>query len=331
VKRREFITLLGGAAAAWPLGARAQQPPGNGKRRIGVLVNYPEEDFEGQARVAAFRKSLTDFGWVEGNNLQLELRWSPGEVELTRNYVEELLGLSLDVIMTSSNAAVVALRRLTETQPVVFTIAADPVQSGFVSSLARPGGNMTGFTQFESDMGGKWLEILHEVAPDVKRALVLVSRENTISRVMERAIQDASPRLGISVASAGEVDAAGFERALHEFAREPYGGVIVPPNAPAIAHRNLIVRLAAELKLPTIYSGSGFVAAGGLISYGIDAVDTFRQAASYVDRILRGEKPGDLPVQAPTRFVMAVNVKTARMLGTEIPKSILLRADEVME
>jgi putative ABC transport system substrate-binding protein len=329
MKRREFIALFGGAATAWPLGARAQQS--DRVRRIGVLLNFQETDQEGQARVDAFRESLRELGWSEGRNFKIEYRWSPGDAAQTRTFVAELLGLGLDVIVTNSNAAIVALRRATQTQPVVFTTSVDPVASGFVTSLAHPGGNMTGFTQYESSMGGKWLDLLKETAPHVDDVLVLVSPENTISPIMVRSIEAAAQRIGVQVTSAGERDAAGFERALNGFARGSNRGVIVIPNAPAYNHRQLIVDLTAKFRLPALYFSPTFVAAGGLMSYGNDPTDPFRRMAGYVDRILRGEKSGDLPVQAPTKFNLVINLKTAKALGLTVPPMIVYRADEVIE
>ena len=328
MRRREFFAGMVGAAVALPLAALAQ----DGRvRRIGVLMNYGEGDPEGKALDAAFRQSLRELGWAEDHNLKVEYRWSPGDAERTRALVVELLGFGLDVIMTNSNAAVVALRRTTRTQPVVFATAADPVESGFVASLARPGTNMTGFTKFESSLGGKWLELLREAGPHIARVLVLVSPENTISPMMVRGIESGAAALGVQVTSAGERDAAGFERALSEFARGPNGGVIVPPNAPAATHRQLIVELTAKFRLPAIYSNRIFVKAGALMSYGVDVVHQYRQAAGYVDRILKGAKPADLPVQAPTKFEFVLNLKTANALGLTVPPTLLVRADEVIE
>lgn len=329
MERREFLALLGGAATVWPIAARAQQP--DRVRRIGLVLNFLESDPEGQANLASFRESLRELGWSEGRNVKIEYRWSPGDVALTRTFVAELLGQAPDVVFTNSNAAIVSLQRATQTQPVVFMTAVDPVASGFVTSLARPGGNMTGLTHFESSMGGKWLGLLKEIAPHVTDVMVLVSPENTVSPIMTRSMEAAAQSIGVHVTSRGERDAAGFERALNEFARGPNRGVIVIPNSPAYNNRRLIVDLTAGLRLPALYFSPAFVAAGGLMSYGVDLNDPYRRVAGYVDRILRGEKPGDLPVQAPTRFNLVINLKAARALGLAVPPTIVSRADEVIE
>ena len=330
MKRREFITLIGGAAAAaWPVAARAQQA--ERIRRIGVLVNTAANNSVGQARIGAFQKRLHQLGWIEGHNVRIEYRWTGGNADDASKYAAELVALTPDVILASATSTVVALQRATRTVPIVFTIVADPVGAGFVDSLARPGGNVTGFMTFEFGIGGKWLALLKEVAPGTTRAAVL--RDPTISSGLGLfgAIQTAAPSFAVEVNAVNMRDAGEIERAVAAFARAPNGGLIATAGAAAEVHRDLVISLAAHHKLPAVYYARSFVAAGGLASYGPDFDDQHQRAAEYVDRILKGEKPADLPVQAPTKYELIVNLKTAKALGLEIPPMLLVRADEVIE
>jgi putative tryptophan/tyrosine transport system substrate-binding protein len=329
VRRREFITLLGGAAAtAWPLAARAQQ--GGRMRRIGVLVNLTADDPEGQARLAAFLQGLQEAGWVVGRNLRIDTRWSAGDASLNRRYAEELVALAPDVIFATGGPAIEPLRQATHTLPIVFAAIADPVGSGLVSSLAQPGGNATGFTTFEYGMSGKWLELLKEIAPRMTRAAVL--RDFGPAGIGQfGAIQAVAPSLGIEVRPVGVHDASEIERAITAFARGSNSGLVVPASGLSIVHRELIITLAAQHRLPAVYFTCLFVLSGALISYGPDLLDQDRRAAGYVDRILRGENPADLPVQAPTKYETAINLKTAKALGLIVPAALLARADEVIE
>jgi putative ABC transport system substrate-binding protein len=328
VKRREFITLLGGAAA-WPIAARAQQ---RGRiRRIGVLMPLAAADPVAQARNAAFLQGLQQLGWTVGQNVQIEYRWSGGNDELTRRYAAELAALAPEVILATGSASVAPLLQATRTVPIVFAIVPDPVGAGFVDSLARPGGNATGFTSFDYSIGAKWAELLKEIAPRVTRAAVL--RDPAIAGGIGQwgAIQTAAPSIGLEASPVNMRDAGEIERALTAFARSPNGGLIVTGSPLAFVHRDLIVRLAARYKLPGVYVERYLVTAGGLISYGPDFLDGYRRAAGYVDRILKGEKPADLPVQTPTKYELVINLKTAKALGLDIPTSVLARADEVIE
>jgi ABC-type uncharacterized transport system substrate-binding protein len=329
LKRREFITLLGGAAAAWPLAARAQQP--ERMRRIGLLMNQAADDPEGQARLAAFLQEIQILGWTEGRNVRIDSRWSAGSAANAREYAAELVALSPDVILTSGAAAVATLLQVTRSVPIVFGLVADPVGAGFVDSLARPGGNATGFTALEYSFGGKWLELLKEIAPRVTQAAVIRDPTDSAGLGLFGAIQTAASSVGLELSPVNVRDASAMERAIAAFARGSNGGLIVTAGALAFSHRDLIVTLAARHKLPAVYFGRPFVVAGGLISYGPDNVDQFRRAAGYVDRILKGAKPADLPVQAPTKHELVINLKTARALGLEVPPTLLARADEVIE
>jgi putative ABC transport system substrate-binding protein len=329
MRRREFITLLGGAVAAWPLAARAQQ--GERMRRIGVLINFASDDVEGQARLTAFREGLRQLGWTEGGNVRIDTRWAAGDPDRYRQYVAELLALAPDVILAISSAALASLLQATRTVPIVFTTVADPVGAGYVDSLARPGGNATGFVLWEYSIAAKWLELLKEIAPQVTRAVVF--RESALAAGPGQfgVIQAAAPSLGVDLRVADVRDAREIERAVTTFAQGSNGGLIVTGSPGALSHRTLIVALATRHRLPAVYSARVFAADGGLISYGPDPVDQFRQAAGYVDRILKGEKPADLPVQAPTKYELVINLKTARALGLEVPPMLLARADEVIE
>jgi len=329
MKRREFIALLGGAAAAWPLTARAQQ--GERMRRIGVLMNLGSDDAEGQARNAAFLQGLQELGWTVGRNVRIEYRWGAGDAELFRRHASELVALAPDVILASGGAVVPSLLQATRTVPIVFTGTPDPVGAGFVESLARPGGNATGFTPWEYGIGAKWLELLKEIAPGTTRAAVIRDPAIATGVGMWGAIQTAAPSLGVELRPLGVRDAGEIERAITAFAGSPNGGLIVTGSTLASVHRDLITMLAARHRLPAIYFFRYFITGGGLISYGADSIDPYRRAAGYVDRILKGEKPADLPVQAPTKYELVINLKTAKALGLEVPPTLLARADEVIE
>ncbi len=327
MRRREFITLLGGAAA-WPHLARAQQP--DRMRRIGVLIGATD-DQEMQARLAAFRQALQQLGWTDGRNVRIDTRWGVANADDIRKYAAELVALAPDVILAGGNAPVERLIQATRTVPIVFAIVLDPVGSGIVDSLSRPGGNATGFMQFEYSLTAKWLELLKQVAPAVTRAAVL--RDSTLAAGIGQfaVIQSVAPSVGVEVSPINGRDASEIERAIAAFARTSNGGLIVTSSALAGVHRDLIIALAARHKLPTVHPNRASVTGGGLISYGADLVDQYRRAAGYVDRILKGEKPADLPVQAPTKYELVINLKTARALGLEVPTSLLARADEVIE
>ena len=328
VKRREFITLLGGAAAAWPLAARAQQP--EQMRRIGVATGTAADDPDGQARLRGFLQGLKQSGWTEGRNVRIDARWGAGDADL-RRYAAELIALAPDVILASGNSTVGPLLQVTRTVPIVFALVADPVGSGFVDSLARPGGNATGFMNFEYSLGGKWLELLKEITPGVTRAAVLRDPVLPSGTGQFAAIQAVAPSLGVEATPVNMRDASEIERAITAFARSPNGGLILTGSALAVVHRDLIITLAAHHKLPAVYYRRLYVTDGGLISYGPDIVDQFRLAAGYVDRILKGEKPADLPVQAPTKYELVINLKTAKALGLALPATVLARADAVIE
>jgi putative tryptophan/tyrosine transport system substrate-binding protein len=328
MKRREFITLLGGAAA-WPLQAWAQQ--GERVRRIGIILPAAADDAQFQARVGAFHQGLALLGWTIGRNVRIDTRWATTNAAEIRRHAAELAALAPDVILAHGAATVGPLLEATRTVPIVFPVAADPVGAGFVDSLARPGGNATGFLVFEYSLSGKWLELLKEIAPGVTRAAVLRDPSTPTGIGQFGVIQAVAPSLRMEVNPVNVRDAGEIERAVAAFARSSNGGLIVPASGSAQRHRDLIITLAARHKLPAVYWEGLFVAAGGLISYGPNEVEQYRQAAGYVDRILKGEKPGDLPVQAPTKYELVINLKTAKALGLEIPSSVLARADEVIE
>jgi len=327
MKRRQFITLLGGAATAWPLAARAQQ--GERTRRVGVLMNLAADDPEGQTRIVAFVQGLQQSGWTDGRNIRIDTRWAAGDADRFHRYAEELLALAPDVILASATPSVQALQQATRTVPIVFANVGDPVGMGFVESLARPGGNTTGFTPLEFGFGAKWLELLKEIAPRLTRVAVL--RDLTIGPAQLSAIQAVAPSFGVELSPVGVRDAGEIERTIAAFAQSSNAGMIVTASTSAVIHRHLIVMLAARHRLPAVYSFRYFATTGGLLSYGPDPIDMYRRAASYVDRILKGEKPADLPVQTPTKYQLVVNLKTAKALGLDIPTSILARADEVIE
>jgi putative tryptophan/tyrosine transport system substrate-binding protein len=329
MRRRAFITLLGGAAAAWPLGARAQQ--GERTRRIGALMWQAEDDPDRGVRVAAFAQGLQQLGWTIGGNVRIDYRWATSDVERSR-YAAELVALKPDVLFATSGATVGALQQATRTVPIVFATVIDPVGGGWVASLARPGGNATGFAQSEFSLSGKWLELLKEIAPRVTRVAVIRDPSVPAGSGGFAAIQTVAPSFGIELTPVGVRDAGEIERGITAFARSPNGGLImVGPPSSVTLHRDLIIGLAAQHRLPAVYGTRFYVANGGLIAYGADPVDQFRRAAGYVDRILKGEKPADLPVQAPVKYELVVNLKTAKALGLDLPTSVLARADEVIE
>jgi putative ABC transport system substrate-binding protein len=328
MKRREFILLLGGAAAAWPLAAGAQQ--GDKMRRIGVLMHTGADEPEAQARLAAFMQGLQELGWAVGRNMRIDYRWSVGDGARLRKDAGELVALGPEVILSGVGATTAALQQASRTVPIVMAQGIDPVGAGYVESLARPSTNVTGFIQFEFSLAGKWMELLKEVAPGVTRVGVL--REPGAAAIGQWAIiQAVAQTLGVELRPIDVRDASEIERAVTAFARSPNGGLIVAVSAASLIHRDLIIRLAAQHRLPVVYAYRVFVTSGGLITYGPDIVSQYRRAASYVDRILNGEKPADLPVQAPTTYELVLNLKTAKALGLEIPSSVLARADEVIE
>jgi len=325
VRRRQFITLLGGAAV-WPLAARAQQP-----RHIGVLTPFNERDPEVRSRVSAFQEALREAGWVEGRNIRIDYRWAAGDLDRIRAYAAEIVGLAPEAILGASTPVLAALRKDTQTIPIVFTGVSDPVGVGFVASLARPGGNLTGFANFEPEMGGKWLQELKQVAPSVNRVAFILNRQNASWASLFRAIEAVAPTFGLTASAIDVRDAIDIERAITAFGGQSNGGLILQPDGITSAHRQLIIDLAAKHGLPAVYPFRFFATDGGLMAYGVNVVDQFRRAASYIDRILRGAKPADLPVQAPTKFELVINLKTAKALGLKIPESLLARADEVIE
>jgi putative tryptophan/tyrosine transport system substrate-binding protein len=329
MRRRNFIILVGGAAAAWPLGARAQQ--GERMQRVGVLLGLVANDPEGQARLARFQQALQQLGWIEGRNLRIDVRWGGGNSDDVGKYAVELVALGPDVILATASFSTGALLQATRSVPIVFTNVPDPVGAGFVESLARPGGNVTGFMGFEYGMSGKWLELLKEVAPGVTRVAVLRDPALPAGIGQLGAIQAVAPSLRIEVSAVNVRDTSEIEHAVAAFARAANSGLIVTQSALATIHRELIVTLAARHRLPAVYNSRIFVTAGGLVSYGDDLANQDRLAAGYVDRILKGAKPADLPVQAPTKFELAINMKTAKVLGLAVPPTLLATADEVIE
>jgi putative ABC transport system substrate-binding protein len=329
-KRREFIAFLGGAMTAGPLAARAQ--PRERMRRVGMLLPAAADDSEYQAFVGAFLQGLGQLGWTIGRNVRIDTRWAGANAADTRRHAAELAALAPDVILAHGGATVAAMLQATRTVPIVFPVASDPVGAGLIDSLARPGGNATGFMTVEYSMGGKYLELLKQIAPSVTRAAVLRDPANPSQTAQFGAIQGVAPSLRVEVSPINVRDASEIERTVAAFARAPNGGLIATSGGAGVTlHRDLIITLAARHKLPAVYAGRRFVAAGGLISYGPDQVDQYRLAAGYVDRILKGEKPADLPVQAPTKYETVLNMKTAKALDLDVPTAILLRADEVIE
>jgi ABC-type uncharacterized transport system substrate-binding protein len=329
MKRREFITLVSGAAVTWPMVARAQQS--ERVRRIGVLAGVGASDLDAQARLAAFLQALQQLGWTNGRNVRLDFRWAAGNADDARKYAAELVALAPDVILAAGGSVVGPLLQATRTVPVVFTVVADPVAAGFVDSLAHPGGNATGFSQFEFSMGAKWLELLKEIAPSTTRVVVVRDVALASGSGQFGAIQTAAPSFGVELTPVNTRDAPEIERAITAFARSPNGGLIVTAGPLTVVHRDLIITLAARHKLPAVYWSRFYVTGGGLISYGADLIDQHRRAAGSVDRILKGEKPADLPVQAPTKYELGINLKTAKSLGLTVSPSLLARADEVIE
>jgi ABC-type uncharacterized transport system substrate-binding protein len=329
VKRREFITLLGGAVAAWPVAARAQQAA---MRRIGVLLSTVESDPRGLEYITAFAQGLAELGWTVGRNVRIEYRWGAGDPNRFRRYAAELVALSPDVVLASGGTIVEAFQQASHTIPIVFVNTIDPVGGGYVESLARPGTNATGFASFEFSMSGKWLELLKEIAPGVKRVAVIRDASVPAGSGGFAAIQTVAPSLGVELTPVGVRDSDEIERAITTFARASNGAlIVVGPVSSVRPHYDLIIAVAARHRLPAVYPNRPFVISGGLMSYGNDPVDPYRRAAGYVDRILKGEKPADLPVQAPTKYELVINLKTAKALGLEVPPTLLARADEVIE
>ena len=329
MKRREFITLLGGAAVAFPLAASAQQRERT--RRIGVLMNLASDDAEGQARLAAFLQGLQEAGWAVGRNMRIDLRWGGGDPESFRKQASELVALAPDIVFASGIPAATPLLQATRTVPIVFAQVVDPVGAGLVASLARPGGNATGFTSPEYGFAGKWVELIKEIAPGVTRVAVLRDATSSSGIGYMGAVRLAASSFGMELTPVGITDAGEIERGVTAFGRASNGALIVTGNTLTMVHRELIITLAARHRLPAVYALPLFANDGGLISYGPNSIDPYRRAAGYVDRILKGEKPADLPVQQPTKFELIINLKTAKALGLEIPPTVLARADEVIE
>jgi putative tryptophan/tyrosine transport system substrate-binding protein len=329
VNRREFITILSGAAAAWPVATRAEQR--EQVRRIGVLLPAAADDLIFQARIAAFHQGLALSGWIIGSNVRIDTRWATSNATEIRRHAAELAALAPDVIMASGSSTVGPLLQASRTVSIVFTIVADPVGAGFVDSLSRPGGNVTGFMDFEYSISGKWLELLKQIAPNVTRVAVLRDPTQGSGTSQFAVVQAVAPSLRVEVSPVNIREVRETERAVAGFGRSPNGGLILTASGSAFGHRDLIIALAAQHNLPAIYFQRLFVEAGGLISYGPDQIDQYGRAAGYVDRILKGEKPADLPVQAPTKYELVINLKTAKALGFDVPPMLLARADEVIE
>jgi|SRR5262245_3446579 len=326
MRRREFIKLLGSAASIWPLSTHAQQS--GQMRRVGVLMNVAADDRQGQRGVAAFLGTLQSLGWSDGRNVQIEIRWGANNLDRQRKYAMELAALTPEVILASGTISVNAIKNIGHTLPIVFVRVADPVGAGFVSNLARPGGNVTGFMLFEYSLSAKWLEFLKQAAPSVTRVAVLRDPANPAGTAQFAVIQAVSRLLGVEVIPVSDTDASEIERAIAAFAQSPNGGLIATATATSSPHHDLMVKLAAQYKLPAVYADR---LNGGLICYGPDRVDPFRLAAGYIDRILKGEKPADLPVQAPTKYELVINLRTAKSLGIAIPPAVLAQASEVIE
>jgi putative tryptophan/tyrosine transport system substrate-binding protein len=327
MRRREFITVIGGAAAAWPIATKAQQP--QRLRRIGILMNRAADNPEGQDRLAAFHQGLQELGWGVGRNVRIETHWSEDNADPTVKHAAELVALAPDIVLASGTLAVTALQHISRTLPIVFAAVADPVGAGIVDSLAHPGGNATGFMVYEYNLAAKYLELLKEIAPNVMRVAIIRNAANPAGIAAFSALQNAARSLGVDASPINIRDAREIERSVEAFARSPNGGVVVTQTASF--HRDLIIAAAARHKLPAVYALRYDAIGGGLISYGPDVVDQFRQAAAYVDRILKGSKPSELPVQAPVKFELVINLKTAKALGIQVPDSLLARADEVIE
>jgi putative ABC transport system substrate-binding protein len=329
MRRRDFIKVIAGSTTAWPLAARAQQS--QRVRRVGVLMGYAENDPETKARLAAFRQGLEGRGWSEGRNIRFDYRLAAGRADLFQGFAKELVALQPDVILAQGTGATATLQRESRVIPIVFVTVSDPIGSGFVASLARPGGNLTGLLQFESSITGKWLAMLKEIAPRLARAALVIDPKTTPYDYFLQAAKTAASSTAIDIVPSPVENTADIERALESFARVPNGGLVLFPDAMTTAHRELIIQLAARHRLPAVYSDRVFVKDGGLMSYGVDLIAIHRQAAFYVDRILRGDKPADLPVQAPTKFEMLLNLKTAKTLGLTVPPGLLVAADDVIE
>jgi putative tryptophan/tyrosine transport system substrate-binding protein len=329
MRRRDFIKGVAGSAITWPLAALAHQS--SQIRRVGVLMNFPSADPEGQARMAVFKQALSKLGWIEGGNLQTEIRWAGDNPDLYRRYAVELVALTPDVILASGGQSVEALQRVTRSMPIIFTNVIDPIGEGFINSLSRPGGNTTGFLAFEYSISGKWLDLLRELAPAVKRAAVLRDPSYAACIGQFAAIQSATSSSGMELSAIDERDAGEIERAITAFAREANGGVIITASSASVANRNIIISLLTRYRLPNVYPFKYYPMGGGLASYGPDTTELLPTAAVYLDRILKGEKPANLPVQAPTKYELVINLKTARALGLNVPQTLLARADEVIE
>jgi putative ABC transport system substrate-binding protein len=337
MRRRNFIAALGGvvgqllvAALVWPVAAKAQQP--GRARRLGILVGLAAQtDSEGEARVAAFLKTLQTFGWTADRNIQIDIRWSAGDIALVNVHAAELIGLTPDALLVAGNVAMAELQRLTKTIPMVFVNVSDPVGSGFVRTLGRPEGNITGFENFEPAMGGKWLGMLHEVAPNVTRAAVLMNPETPAHATFFRAAGAVAPLLGIQLTPAGIRDADDISRAVTALASTAGGGLVILPHPVTTKHRDVIIELALRHRLPAVYPARFFAQNGGLVSYGNDPIDQWPRAAKYIDQIFRGKSPSELPVQAPTKFDLTINLKAAKAIGLVVPPAFALRADEVIE
>jgi putative tryptophan/tyrosine transport system substrate-binding protein len=328
MRRREFITLLGGAAAAWPLAARAQ--PSEPMRRVGILLPYSQGDADGQAVIAAFQRRLQDLGWTEGRNIRFEIRWAGGDPDKAQTFAKELIGMTPDVIVPSSNQVTTILQQETRTIPIVFVLVGDPVGSGYVTSMAQPGGNLTGFAVLENAIAGKWVETLSEIAPQVSRVGFILHPETPANIGLLHAAE-ASATSAIKLVPLGVHNTAEIESAVSAFAVQGNGGLIAAPHAITFANRDLIVELAARYRLPAVYAFRNFATSGGLISYGTNPIMMWREGASYVDRILKGAKPADLPAQFPTKYELVINLKTAKALGLTVPPLMLGRADDVIE
>jgi putative ABC transport system substrate-binding protein len=330
MRRRQFILLFGGAAITWPRVARAQKP--DRVRRIGVLMGFAASDAEGLHRAKVFSQGLQDLGWVDGQNARFDYRWPDGDIEQIQAHAKELVDSRPDVLVAAGIAQAAALQQATRTTPIVFLMSSDPVSQGIVESLARPGGNATGFANLEASMGGKWLELLKEIVPGLRRvAVILAPDAPAVGTSYLHSVETAAASFSVEATEAPIHDTADIERTISSLMREPGGGLIVPPAAFTLSHRRQIIELAAQYRLPTMYGVHDFAADGGLLSYGADPLPLYRQAASYVDRILRGANPADLPVQQPTKFQLVINLKTAKALGLSVPPSLLARADEVIE
>jgi len=328
IGRRQFISALGGAALAWPLAARAQQ--GDRLRRVGMLMPYSEGDAEGQSYAAAFQWVLQELGWTEGRNIRFDIRWTAGDSDKARTFAKELIGMTPDVIVPSSNLVTMILQQETRTIPIVFVAVGDPVGSGYVASMAQPGGNITGFANWENTIAGKWVEALNEIAPQVSRVGFILHPE-TPATVEQFRVAEAAAPAGVKLIALGVHNTAEIESAITAFAAETNGGLIVAPHAITFANRDVIVELAARYRLPAVYAFRTFAASGGLISYGTNLMLLWREGASYVDRILKGAKPADLPAQFPTKYELVINLKTAKALGLTVPPLMLGRADDVIE